>query len=134
MCVIQCLHGHTTSDIIRPFLLSKSMMVLHTRRRLIVCDVQGLVSHATPDVRHCIISKIHDIKICLMSSGRECCLRAMIAYHVRHRPHVCVVQGDDGMPIPTLFDCVLFQGYYDLPHRKSSNCVCCPRPMIARHA
>uniref|UniRef100_A0A494G8X9 Uncharacterized protein n=1 Tax=Solanum lycopersicum TaxID=4081 RepID=A0A494G8X9_SOLLC len=108
VCVIKGLCGHAKSDVILSSLLSKSMMSCNTRCRLTVSDFQGQVRNATPDIRLCENSKVHDIKLRPTSSGRECCPRAMMAYHARYRHCVCVVQGIDGMPCPTSSDRVYF--------------------------
>ena len=61
-------------------------------------------------------------------------------------------KGDDGMPHLTLFDrvsyqkammhatpdvvrpCLPFKGYDGMPHPMPSDCLCCPKVMIACHA
>ena len=106
---------------------AKVMMTCHTRCRTIVCAVQGVWYHPMHDVVHpCVLSNGDDgmprrtFLICVSTT------RAIIVFHDRRRPAVCVVQSlwwhakpdivwpcmllkvNDGMPLSTSSDSLYY--------------------------
>ena len=103
----------------------RAVMSCHARRRLTICASQGRCWHATTDIiRSCVLPNGDDGIQLPTSFDGVCFPKVMMACHARSRSIVCAIQrqrchvtsdvvppcvvpkGDDGMPHPTLFDCV----------------------------
>ena len=83
----------------------------------------------------CLLSKVDDGLPSAMSSDHICCPRAMMAYQARRIPTVYVVQGIWFHAMTDVVrPCVQTKGNDWKSRLTSSNCLCCPRMMMAWHA
>uniref|UniRef100_A0A3Q7GPC6 Uncharacterized protein n=1 Tax=Solanum lycopersicum TaxID=4081 RepID=A0A3Q7GPC6_SOLLC len=130
------------------------MITCHDRHHATVYDVQGRRRNATPvefelvyvaqgqlwlampDVyRPSVLSTGNDSIPCSMLFDRVCCLQAKIACHARRRPTNYVVQGQRCRITTDFIRPRVFPNSDDgVPHKTSSDRVCCPREMWACHA
>ena len=129
---VQGRRWHAKLDVIRPCVLSKggdgmprltscdrlwcprAVISCHARRRPIVfCPMAMMSCHERP----------------------RCSPRAVISCLAPRRPTVSAVQGRRWHATPDVIQpCVLSKGSDCMPHPMSSDCLCCPKAMIACHA
>ena len=127
-------------------------MACRAQRCAIIYPAQGPCYQATPYVlRPRVHSMGKDGMACLTSSDRVCCRKAMMAFHARHRPTVCVALGQWHAILDVLQSCVVSKrGWWHatinvvrpcvfpkdhaiMPRPTSSNHVCCLRATITCH-
>ena len=132
MFLVERLLWHAPPDVVRSSMLPKgndgmprltsfdrmccprAVISCHARRRPIVfCPMAVMSCHDRP----------------------RCSPRAMISFHAPHRPTVGAVQGRRWHATQDVIrPCVLSKGGDGMPHPMSSDCLCCPKAMIACHA
>ncbi|TMW89156.1 hypothetical protein EJD97_017590, partial [Solanum chilense] len=88
---------------------------------------------ATPDVlRPCVLAKGNVVMPSLTKSYCVCCPRVMMAYHARHRPTLCAIQGPRWhVTTDIVRPRVLPYGDDGMPRQMSYDRVCFTRAMIA---
>ena len=114
----------------------REMMACNARCRLTMCASYGLYSHATLDIiQPCVIPKGNNGMSSPTSSRHLCYPMPMRSCHAQHHQTMCAIQrrlrhAKFNMVRP----CLYFKGDDGLPCLPPSDCVCCPRTMMACHA
>ena len=112
------------------------MMESNARCRGTVCATYRRYGHSTPDIiKPCVIPKGDYGMPSPTLFGHLCCPMPMQSFHARHHQTICAIQrrlrhAKFNMVRP----CLYFKGYDGLPCLPPSDCVYCPRRMMACHA
>ena len=114
----------------------RAMMACNARCRSTMCDAYGRYSNATADIiQPCVIPKGDYGMSSLTSSGHLRCPMPMRSYHARHHQTMCAIQRRlSHAKFNMVRPCLYFKGDDGLPCLPPSDCVCCPRAMMACHA
>ena len=157
MCVVQCLCGHVTLDVVRLCVFSKvhdcmprpmtsdcvcrtkAMFSCNALNHHFICAVQRLWWHSTPDVvLPCVLSNGYEDIPCLILSDIVCCPRAIMDCHTWCCPTMCAVQGLCEHAKPDVIrSCIPSTGDDHMPCPTSSYCVLTkiysrmPRPTLS---